>query len=314
MTDSAWIPMAAAFALDLAAGDPDFYVHPVRLMGRGIDTWEPFFRRLPIDEVLSGTIFALSGIFCAWLVSWLVIMAAGFLGTPWAIAAKTAVIYFAIAPRALMDAAMNVYTPLSNGDICAARKAVSMIVGRETANLDKAGVSRAAVESVAENLSDGVIAPLFFAFLCGAPAAMAYRAANTFDSMIGYKNEKYYKFGKGAAKIDDLLNWAPARLSAVFTALAAHMLARRGKQVLKTVLADARNHASPNSGYPEAAFAGALGVRLGGPCIYNGKKIDAPVIGTSFSAEPGPYHIKLACGLMLMASLFALACFCTILF
>ena len=179
-----------------------------------------------------------------------------------------------------------------------------MIVGREVDRLDATGVTRAAVETVAENLVDGVISPLFFAVIGGAPLALAYKMVNTLDSMVGYKNDRYLHFGHFAARMDDVANFIPARLSVSLIALAAHLLAGRGKTVLSVARRDGRAHASPNAGYPEAAFAGALNLWMGGPNIYHGRRVDKPVIGRGL-ADARPGDIRRACRLMLATSLLA---------
>jgi adenosylcobinamide-phosphate synthase len=179
-------------------------------------------------------------------------------------------IYFCVACRDMLNHARSVLLALKSGDLALARDKVAMIVGRDTQNLDEDGVLRACVESVAESASDGLVAPLFYAYLGGAPLALAYKAVSTLDSMIGYKNERYADFGWASARLDDLLNWLPARLSALLVALLAPLLGGSVGQTLQAVWQDASKQPSPNSGWPEAAFAGALGVRLGGPSVYGG--------------------------------------------
>ncbi len=181
-----------------------------------------------------------------------------------------------------------------------------MIVGRETAVLDEEGIVRASVETVSENFVDGVASPVFFAVIGGAPLALAYKAANTLDSMIGYRNDAYLEFGRASALIDDVLNFIPARLSVPVIALAAFFPAGRSLPALVTGFREGRNHASPNAGYPEAAFAGALAVKLGGPNRYHGKKVVKPYIGTAFPG-PGLRHIKQACDLMILSSVIWIA-------
>jgi adenosylcobinamide-phosphate synthase len=163
-------------------------------------------------------------------------------------------------------------------------------------------MARAAVETVAENLVDGVISPLFFAAIGGAPVAMAYKMANTLDSMIGYKNEKYLYFGRAAAWLDDVLNYVPARLSVPVIALAAQLLAGKGARAFETAVKEGANHSSPNAGLPEAAFAGALAVKLNGPNTYNGKLVDKPYIGVHFG-QTKIEHIKRSCDLMMLSSI-----------
>ncbi len=174
-------------------------------------------------------------------------------------------------------------------------------MGRDIDKYKENGLARATVETVAENLVDGVTAPLFFAAIGGAPLALAYKMTNTLDSMVGYKNETYQQFGKASAKIDDIFNYIPARLTAPFVALAAQILAGRGEQSLMTAVCEGANHASPNAGYPEAAFAGALAVKLNGPNYYKGKLVEKPFIGVRFG-QSSPGHIKKACDLMILSS------------
>jgi adenosylcobinamide-phosphate synthase len=210
---------------------------------------------------------------------------------------ETAMIYACICARSLADAALAVSKALAESGIDAGRRAVSMIVGREVDRLDETGVNRATVETVAENLVDGIVSPLFFAVLGGAPLAMAFKMINTLDSMVGYKNDRYLQFGRFAARMDDVANFIPARLSVAFIALTAQLLNGRGRQALKTALRDGRAHASPNAGYPEAAFAGALALWMGGPNHYHGRLVEKPVIGSGLGSAR-PAHIRQACRLM----------------
>jgi adenosylcobinamide-phosphate synthase len=183
-----------------------------------------------------------------------------------------------------------------------ARAGLASIVGRDVAELKEDGIARAAVETVGENLVDGVVSPLFYAAIGGAPLAMAYKMINTLDSMIGYKNETYRHFGKVAARMDDVANYIPARLAVPVVALAAQMLSKSGWPAWQTAVAEGSNHSSPNAGYPEAAFAGALGVKLGGPNYYAGHLVTKPYIGIMFG-QVSPNHIKRACDLMFLSAL-----------
>ena len=182
-----------------------------------------------------------------------------------------------------------------------ARKKVAMVVGRDVEKYDAGQIARAVVETVAENLVDGVTAPLFFAALGGAPLAVAYKMANTLDSMVGYKNEAYLQFGKASARIDDILNFIPARTSVLVISLASQILSGSGGRSLKTAVREGAHHSSPNAGFPEAAFAGALAVKLNGPNYYQGKLVNKPYIGVHFGPT-GPAHIKKACDIMLLSS------------
>jgi adenosylcobinamide-phosphate synthase len=170
---------------------------------------------------------------------------------------------------------------LEKADLPAARVAVGRMVGRDTAELDQEGVLRACLESVAESTCDGVVAPLFYASLGGAPLAMAYKAVSTLDSMVGHKDERYRQFGKASARLDDVLNWVPARLSVLLVSLAAWLLGLKPKKALVTGFHDGASNPSPNSGWPEAAFAGALEVQLGGPSRYQGQAVEKPLLGTA---------------------------------
>ena len=201
---------------------------------------------------------------------------------------------------------MEVKRCLEQKKFQAAKGKVAMIVGRDIDHYKEEGLARATVETVAENLVDGVTAPLLFAAIGGAPLALAYKMINTLDSMVGYKNEAYHLFGKASARIDDILNYIPARLTAPIIALAAQMLSGCGERSLKTAVCEGANHRSPNAGYPEAAFAGALALKLNGPNYYNGKLVDKPFIGVRFGRST-PGHIKKACDLMMLSSLLWLA-------
>ncbi len=209
-----------------------------------------------------------------------------------------------LAARSLRDAATAVAARLEEKNLAGARIAVGHLVGRDTAMLDKRGVARAAIESVAENASDGVVAPLLYLALGGPALAMAYRAVNTLDSMVGYRSEQYRDLGWASARLDDVLNFVPARLTGLLLAGAAWVVTGRGEEALSTMRRDGRKHASPNSGIPEAAMAGALGVRLGGPNFYGGVRIERPTIGDGPS-EAGPDAIHSAIRLLYLAALIA---------
>jgi adenosylcobinamide-phosphate synthase len=184
-----------------------------------------------------------------------------------------------LATRGLLDAVKRIEAPLLAGNIAAARDKLSHIVGRDTSGLNQDKVLRAGLESLAESTCDGIVAPLFYLFLGGIPLAMAYKAVNTLDSMIGYRNDRYFYFGKFAARLDDAVNFIPARLTAFFMVVAAPAARLNAARALHAVWRDHGNHLSPNAGYPEAALAGAFGIRLGGPSIYFGKEIHKPHLG-----------------------------------
>jgi adenosylcobinamide-phosphate synthase len=300
------LAMLMAFGLDLWVGDPPGWPHPVRAMGWAIARLEARFRRLPIPLRASGALFTVTLVAGTGCVGWMLVAAAAAAapGLGWAV--EVLLLATCLSVSSLADAARAVEGALRGPGIEAARRAVGMIVGRETARLDAAGVSRAAVESVAENLVDGVVAPLFFAALGGAPLALAYKMVNTLDSMVGYRTPRYREFGWASARLDDGANLLPARLAVPCICAAASLLAGRGACAWRAARRDARRHLSPNSGFPEAAMAGALGLRLGGPNIYHGELVSKPWIGDG-RAEAGPRDIRRACDLMVLAALLALA-------
>lgn len=271
------------FLLDCCLGDPAWMPHPVIYMGKAITKLEQFLRpRLPQTEhgaFLGGCILAAAlplgsllffGGMC-WIAYRIHPIFGFFLQTLWC--------WQALAMKGLAEESGKVYRELEKQDLPSARTAVSCIVGRDTAELTEEGVTKAAVETVAENFSDGVLAPLFYMLIGGAPLAMVYKSINTMDSMVGYKNEKYLYFGRAAAKLDDAANYLPARIAALFWIAAAAVTGFDGKNAWRIWRRDARNHASPNSAQTESACAGALGIRLAGPAYYFGEKYEKPYIG-----------------------------------
>jgi adenosylcobinamide-phosphate synthase len=268
-----------ALLLDMLLGDPRWLPHPVRLIGWMIAAMEKPARRIFTNPRTAGLVTALSVIAAAAAATWALIAAAGkihpFLGD----AVSVVLLYTTFAMRDLSDHGRAVYEALHKDDIALARRRVSLIVGRDTERLTEQQVVRAAVESVAENTVDGVVAPLFFAALGGPVLAMTYKAVSTLDSMIGYRNARYIDFGRAGAKIDDGANWLPARLSAPIITVAAALSGLRARAAWRMALRDGRKHLSPNSGISEAAFAGALGVRLGGTMERKGTKVPLPELG-----------------------------------
>lgn len=275
--------LAIGFALDLVVGDPHWLPHPIRLVGRLISGLERILRRVfpatPKGERVAGVVLVVlvCTISTACAIALLVLCG---MASPWlALAVESIMCYQMLATKALKDESMKVYDALAAGDLAAARSAVSMIVGRDVERLDAAGVTRAAVETVAENASDGVVAPLLFMAVGGAPLGVFYKAVNTMDSMVGYRNEKYRYFGTAAARFDDVLNFVPARLSGVLMVCAASIARLDAKGAWRIFLRDRRKHASPNSAHTEAACAGALDVALAGDAWYFGKLVEKPTIG-----------------------------------
>lgn len=309
LTSTLLITIPAGLVLDLLLGDPHYWPHPVRWMGRAIERFEPVCRNVFSSERLAGVAFASGLIAVTWLVTLILLKIMAAIHPVAGLLVEAVLIYFCLSIRSLRDAAMEIFNLLKAGDVDTARRRLAFIVGRDVERYEAPDIARAAVETVAENFVDGVLSPLFFCALGGAPLMMAYKMVNTMDSMVGYKNERYRRFGTAAARIDDVANFVPARLSVLFIALSTHLLNRQhGKRALKTGLTEGHRHSSPNAGYPEAAFAGALGVKLNGPNYYHGKLVDKPFLGERF----GPVtlvHIQQTCRLMLMASFFSATLF-----
>jgi adenosylcobinamide-phosphate synthase len=293
--------LLGAFILDLILGDPRWLFHPVRWMGMAISHMEPIFRRQQLSLVISGAMVASLLILGTWGGVSVLVYSADSVHPVCRQILETLLIYYCISPSSLRKEALAVHDALYSGGLAQARKKVSFIVGRDTEHLSEQGVIRAAVETVAENLVDGVISPLFYAAIGGAPLAMAYRMVNTLDSMVGYRNEKYLKFGKASARIDDIANYIPARISVPIIAFAAQILSGSGKRAFLTAVREGSDHASPNSGYSEAAFAGALSVKLNGPSIYHGRVVNKPFIGKAFG-DVTRNDIRKACDLMFFSS------------
>jgi len=291
----------AAVALDLALGDPRWLPHPVKGIYRLALALERVARRLVPSARVAGILTALTVYGVAGLTAWGTIRLAGLAHPMAADVASIVVIYATIAARDLAHHSMAVFRPLAAGDLPLARQRVAMIVGRDTDRLDEPGVARAAVESVAESTVDGVTAPLFFALIAGPVGAMVYRAINTLDSIFGHKDDRYLYFGWASARIDDLANFIPARLTAPLLGAAALLLGQRPLQSLKILLRDGRKHESPNAGLAEAAMAGALGVQLGGLNTYGGEPLDKPTIGDPL-VPLAARHIPAANALMFAAS------------
>ena len=268
-----------ALLLDWLIGDPRWLPHPVKLIGALAMKLERPLRERMSSARMAGVVTAGIVVGVTALVSWGILLAAGRI-SPWLERLVTVVmLYTTFAPRDLARHAQAVLAELKKGDLVGAKRQVARIVGRDTEQLDEQGVIRATVESVAENTVDGVIAPLFFAFLGGPVAAMAYKAVSTLDSTFGYRNERYIDFGWASARLDDLVNLIPARLSVLFMALIAWIQDLDGGRCMRTAWQDGAKHASPNAGLAEASMAGALGVQLGGPVMRHGREDRMPTFG-----------------------------------
>ena len=311
---TAWAVLGG-FELDAIFGDPAWLPHPVVYMGKAISRLEKFLRarlpKTPQGELLGGAVLAFCLPVGTLLLTSLVCLGAARV-SPWlGLAVQMFWCGQALAAKGLVQESTNVYVELKKGSLPAARKAVSRIVGRDTEALTAEGVTKAAVETVAENASDGVIAPLLYMLLGGAPLALTYKAINTMDSMLGYKNEKYLYFGRAAAKLDDVANYIPSRLAALLWIMAAAFTRNDAKGAWRIWRRDRRNHASPNSAQTESACAGALGVQLAGPAYYFGEYYPKPTIGDPLRPIE-PEDILRADRMMYVASAFALAWGCAI--
>ena len=303
------------FVLDCLFGDPAWLPHPVVYMGKAISKLEKCLRprlpKTPQGELLGGAIVAFCLPVGTFLLTGLVCWGAARLHPLLGLAVQMFWCGQALAARGLVQESTNVYKELKKPDLPGARKAVSRIVGRDTAELTAEGVTKAAVETVAENASDGVIAPLLYMLVGGAPLALTYKAINTMDSMLGYKNEKYLYFGRVPAKLDDAANYLPSRLAALLWVAAAAFTHNDAKGAWKIWRRDRRRHASPNSAQTESACAGALGVQLAGPAYYFGQYYPKLTIGDALRPIE-PEDILRANRMMYVASSFALAWGCAL--
>lgn len=269
----------AAVILDWLLGDPRWLPHPVVFIGRLIAFLEARLRQTVRSELFAGLLLLLLTVGITAVVAALLLQAASALHPQIGIFVAVILSWNCLAARSLHKESGLVAKALTAGDLLAARKHLSFIVGRDTAELDEPQIWRGAVETVAENTSDGVIAPLLFLMLGGPVLGLAYKAVNTLDSMVGYRNEKYLLFGRASARCDDLLNWVPARLTGILMVIASAFIGLSMKVSWQIMRRDRGNHSSPNSGVPEAAAAGALGVQLGGTSSYFGRPVEKPTIG-----------------------------------
>lgn len=276
---TAIMPIIIGFVIDSFIGDPYNLPHPIRLIGRLISKLEKFIRRRFRNLYAGGVFLALTVIFISAVVPFFILYFYYRLNIIFGILIEGIFCYYLIAPKCLRNESMKVYSAIKIKDTEKARKAVSMIVGRDTQCLDESGIIKAAVETVAENTSDGVTAPIMYMSLGGVVFGFIYKAVNTMDSMIGYKNDKYINLGRFAAKLDDAFNFIPSRLTAAVMILSAYILGMNGKNAFRIWKRDRRKHASPNSAQTEAVCAGALEIRLAGDAYYFGKLHKKEYIG-----------------------------------
>lgn len=273
-----WL-VPAAFALDLLLGDPRSLPHPVVWIGNLIRRLEIVFAAVILRPRLAGLCLTFCTMAMTGLVALGVLTIAGVLHPLLRAAVALWFAYTTLALRGLHRESAEVVRRLEEGQLEEARRALSLIVSRQTAHLDQEGILKACIETVSENTSDAVVAPLFYLFLGGPVAALMYKAASTLDSMVGYKTDRYREMGWSSARLDDLLNLIPARLTALLMIVAATPLGLSSWGGLRVLLRDADKTSSPNAGWPEAAAAGALGIRLGGPAVYFGDLVEKPTLG-----------------------------------
>ena len=297
-----------AFVLDLIFGDPQHVIHPVQVIGKFIELLEKILLRKKY-KVLAGGILAFLTIGITFFVCFII---SKNIQNPVFAIIEIYLMYTIFSINSLAREGNRVYEILKSGDLEVARKELAYLVSRDTGEMDEKMVIRSTMETISENTVDGIIAPLFYMFLGGLPLAMAYKAINTLDSMVGYRNEKYEKFGKVSAKIDDVANFIPARISGILIIIASFVLKYDYKKAFEIFKRDRKNHSSPNSGQSESAVAGALGVQFGGTVSYFGKIVEKPTIGDKmkeFDIEDIKRNIKImyttsVVGLMVFSLIF----------
>lgn len=272
-----------AFLIDCILGDPYNFPHPVRFIGKYIKLFEnKVFNKTRTKIELKyfyGVLLTISTVGLTFILTIIILQIAKSINIYLFYILNIIILWTTIAPKCLAQEGYKVYKPLKDDNIELARNRISFLVSRDTENLSKSQICRATVETILENISDGVIAPLFYAFIGGAPLAMAYKAVNTLDSMVGYRNDKYENFGFFSAKLDDCLNFIPSRLSGILIIISAFCLKYDYRNALKIFIRDRKKHESPNSAHPESAGAGALDIQLGGATSYFGEIHNKPYIG-----------------------------------
>ena len=271
-----FIKIWIAYVLDLIFGDPQNVIHPVQVIGKIISTGEKILLRKKY-KFLAGAVLNIFTVSITYTLMYLISKSVKI--SVFFMIIEIYLMYTIFSINSLAREGNRVYRILKEGDIEKARKDLSYLVSRDTETMDEKMIIRSTMETISENTVDGIVAPMFYMFLGGMPLAMAYKAINTLDSMVGYKNEKYMDFGKFSAKVDDAANFIPARITGILIVLASMILGYNYKNSLKIFIRDRKNHSSPNSAHSEASVAGALGVQFGGKVSYFGKEINKPTIG-----------------------------------
>jgi len=301
--------LGCAYAMDLIAGDPEWFPHPVRAMGRLVAIGESVARpgrHSALRDLLQGAVVSAIVVMASAMAAVAALRVARLLHPAAAWATETLLAWTALATGSLIAEATRVIGALEIGDLPSARARLARIVGRDTASLGESEVARGVIETVAESTCDGIVAPLCYLAVGGVPAALAYKAVNTLDSMIGHREPPYTYFGRAAARLDDVANFIPARLSALAITTAAALTRQSVRGAWRIWRRDGANHDSPNAGHPEAAMAGSLGVRLGGVNEYDGRPVQKPVLGLEGTA-PTAAAARRACRVVCAASLVSFA-------
>jgi adenosylcobinamide-phosphate synthase len=298
-----------AFAIDAIAGDPQHFPHPVRFFGWMISKWTNRLLKADLSDVMLvryGAFLSILVVLVAWAIPAAVLILCAHVNIWLWFCMEVTLCWTVLAAKSLHREGKKIYSTLKRGNVERAKKQLSMIVGRDTQKLNMKSIIKAVVETVAENTSDGVTAPMLYTCIGGAPLGLAYKAVNTLDSMIGYKNDNYLHLGKFAAKMDDCWNYIPSRITAMCMLLTAYMIGLDGKKAWRIYIRDRKNHASPNSAQTESVCAGALGIQLAGDAIFFGKTVRKPTIGDA-TREIQPEDILHANQLMLATSIVMLA-------
>ncbi|MBE9572494.1 MAG: cobalamin biosynthesis protein CobD [Proteobacteria bacterium] len=301
-----------AYIVDIVVGDPRRFPHPVIIIGKFVGFLEgkipPLVKGGFIDEKKAGIILWFAVVAPSFFITWGIVEGCFFINSLFGAIIAILLASLTLATRSLYDESRVVLSALNSDNLEEARKSLSMIVGRDTKNLNEEEILRAVIETVSENLSDGIVAPMFYLAVGGLPLAMAYKAVNTLDSMVGYKNARYKDIGCFSARMDDIFNWIPARLTGLIIILAAFILRLNWRDSWRIMRRDGRNHSSPNSGIPEAAVAGSLGIQLGGENRYFGEIVSKPTIGDRINGV-GRGDVKKTWAVMFASSLL-MAIFC----